>query len=133
MAEFLEGDKGRKANEGGYAKVNGDRGKRTYCGIAEAFWSTWPGWHTVNLHEPLKQGEIINDRELEGLVSAFYKREFWDKLKGDYINDQEMANQLYDSAINIGLKPAIELIQKTLNIPQTGKMDSTTLNMINLA
>ena len=46
---------------------------------------------------------------------AFYKANFWDKIKGDEIESQEVANALYDFAVNSGVKKAVEKIQQEIS------------------
>lgn len=131
MAEFLDAYKKSMKHEGGYAKVKGDNGGETYGGISRKYWPKWDGWEIVDKHKPLKNGEIINDTELESRKRRFYKREFWDKVQGDYITYQNAAFQIFDMAINSGPEAAVKIAQRDLGIPDTGKMDSTTLNLIN--
>jgi lysozyme family protein len=131
MADFLTAYKITAKNEGGYANVEGDRGGETYCGITRPNFPKWAGWVKVDAYKPLKNGQIVNDATLEDLVHSFYKQNFWDKVKGDDIINQESANGIYDFAVNAGYRKAIILAQRALQIKETGVMDSTTLDTIN--
>lgn len=64
-------------------------------------------------------------------AKVIYKRNYWDKIKGDELNNQQEANSIYDSAVNMGPGTAIKLAQKALNLPTTGVMDIVTLNKLN--
>lgn len=64
-------------------------------------------------------------------AEKIYKRLFWDAIKGDYINDQETANLLYDTAVNMGVKKAILLAQQNAGVAETGKMSMELLSALN--
>lgn len=131
MAEFLAAHKRTSLNEGGYAHVKGDRGGETYKGISRVHWPNWAGWAIVDKHKPLKHNAKIKDNELEVMVNMFYKRNFWDKVGGDSIDDQETAFKLYDFAVTSGQPMSIKQIQKVLGLTETGKIDSTLTAAIN--
>jgi lysozyme family protein len=111
--------------EGGYIlhNVQGDNGGQTYAGISRNKNKTWPGWDKVDLRE--------FDDELKIMVRDFYKVEIWDKISGDAIGSGEVAFQLYDFAINAGLKTAIKLCQKTIGIEQDGIFGKNTFKALN--
>mgnify|MGYP001254997201 CR=1 FL=1 len=131
MADFLKAYKITNNFEGGWNHVHGDRGGETYCGIARNFFPKWKGWAIVDSKKPLSHNAIIKDDTLHSLVMDFYKSEFWDKVKGDSIKSQLKANQIYDMAVNSGISTAVKIAQKTLGLPESGKMDLQTLNKLN--
>ncbi len=63
--------------EGGYHlhTVAGDRGGTTYAGIARSYHPDWAGWSKIDAG--------IFDAELTGMVRDFYRKKFWQQLKGD--------------------------------------------------
>ncbi|WP_289034878.1 glycosyl hydrolase 108 family protein, partial [uncultured Flavobacterium sp.] len=71
------------------------------------------------------------DQELESQVNFFYKRNFWDKIAGDAIDDQETAFKLYDLAVTSGQPKSIEQIQGVLGLPKTGKITAALIEAIN--
>jgi len=99
--------------EGGYANVAGDNGGETYAGITRKNFPHWKGWGIVDRRKPLKNGAIISDSALEGLIHDFYKTEFWDKIGGDNIEYQELADQLYDQAVNGGVPSALKILKQS--------------------
>lgn len=131
MAEFLAAHRKTAVSEGGYANVSGDRGGETYKGIARNFWPKWAGWVIVDKHKPLKHNAKIKDTELESLVNQFYKRNFWDVLSGDAIDDQETAYKLYDFGVTSGQPRSVTQIQKVLGLPETGKITAALIAAIN--
>jgi lysozyme family protein len=151
MADFLTAYKRTSRYEGGYANDAADRGGETYKGIARKMHPNWQGWVIIDAykkdHGQLKRGAIINDPRLDDMVIEFYRREFWNKVRGDDVKDQDLANMLYDDAVNTGPKPAIKKLQtaafaltgadaeKALAAKQAGisfgEMDAMTLKKIN--
>ncbi|MCP4746894.1 MAG: N-acetylmuramidase, partial [Desulfobacteraceae bacterium] len=91
-------------NEGGYKlhRVSGDRGGLTYAGISRKYHPNWPGWSYID------NGEIDN-ADLTGQVKQFYRRQFWEKIKGDEIREQTIVFSLFDFAANAGCRTAIKL------------------------
>lgn len=101
-----------------------DNGGATYRGVAFQFWQddaiAKQIIAIVTAYKP-RRGEIINNPKLENLVIAFYKLNFWDKIKGDFISNQTLANFVYDFSVNTG--SGIRLINKAI----TGKDGATIL------
>ena len=113
MTNFKEAWIMTAENEGGYANIPGDHGGETYMGIARNFFPKWSGWAVVDKHKPLKSNQFIHDVELNALVEQFYKDNFWNPIKGDLIEDQDLANQAFDMAVNAGVGTAINLLKES--------------------
>jgi lysozyme family protein len=131
MAEFLNAYKRTSAYEGGYT----DKPNMTYKGIDRKYWPNWEGWATIDAiqnAEPLHQGEFIDSTQLESMVRTFFKKEFWNKINGDKIDSQEVAEYLYDWYVNAGGN-AIKGLQKALKIKNDGVFGSGTLDAVNKA
>lgn len=62
-----------------------------------------------------------------------YKKGYWDKIKGDSIQSQEVAEILADWVWMSGTVTPTKKVQKVLGIPQTGRFDSFTLARVNKA
>ena len=54
-----------------------------------------------------------------------------DKIKGDLIESQEVANALYDFAVNSGVSKAVKSIQEILGIAVDGNLGAKTIAAIN--
>jgi lysozyme family protein len=150
MANFDIADKLTSKAEGGYANDPDDRGGETWKGIARKMHPEWEGWALVDWYKKDPRfPEIMNTSvRLELLRKDFYKKNFWDQIKGDELFFQEIANQIYDDAVNTNYGPAIKKAQNSAfgladdpkerdymikNIGITyGKMDILTLKKINL-
>lgn len=52
----------------------------------------------------------------EDQAKAIYKRDYWDKVKGDQIADQQMAESIFDTAVNMGPRTAARLAQVAADI-----------------
>lgn len=128
MAKYLPAQKKTGGNEGGFANVPGDNGGVTYCGITYKNYHDWPYWPQV-FAAKLKNGDILP--ELAQPVLDFYKKEFWDKVHGDEIQDQEIAEQLYDMAVNAGIAAAARIAQETCGVEQTGKFSTDLISRLN--
>jgi lysozyme family protein len=79
----------------------------TIFGIDRKYWPVWEGWKIV---DDLKKDNNINSLKIDNnfiqLVKEFYKKNFWDQIDGDIIYNQNIANIIFDSAVNSGVKLA---------------------------
>ena len=123
MADFKIAEKITAGNEGGYANDPNDRGKRTLNGISQVFWPNWEGWPRLMaiiklVGEDAKKinAEVNKDAELLRMISAFYKKEFWDVNSLDHVKSQSIANEMYDTGVNMGKAVAAKFLQEALNL-----------------
>ncbi len=126
MADYNKAYEKMIHNEGGYKlhSVHGDRGGQTYAGIARNYHPNWPGWRYIDNND-------IDNPIITKQVRLFYKDNFWDKIKGDQIEDQTVADTLFDFAVNAGYRTAIKLAQLVLNTTPDGIVGPQTLEKIN--
>lgn len=115
-------------NEGGYANNKADKGGETFAGIARKFWPNWLGWRFIDQFKAdytkaktkLTLAQWVNASaksvpQLLELISTFYKSNFWDINKLDLINDQQLANTIYDFSVNSGEERAADFMQTACN------------------
>ena len=123
MADFLQAFESMIRNEGGYKlhSVEGDRGGMTYAGIARNFHPNWPGWAAIDAGD-------IPDTEL---VRQFYRMNFWTPVRGDNINSQEVARNVFDFAVNAGVATSVRLAQIVVGATPDGKIGPKTLTALN--
>jgi len=122
MADFERAFEKTAAIEGGYVCDPEDAGGETYKGISRRFNPFWKGW--VRIDEIKKTGgketelarNLDQDRGLQEEVLLFYKQAYWDKFWGDEIWVQEIAEELFDTAVNMGVRRAVGFLQKGLNL-----------------
>lgn len=134
MASFNIARELTGVNEGGYKIDADDTGDWTsgVKGHGELIGTKY-GISAPVLSDYLKRPATITDMNdlTQDIASLIYKRNYWDKIKGDEINNQQEANSIYDSAVNMGVATAIKLAQQSLNVSKTGVMDIATLNALN--
>lgn len=133
MANFIQAFQKTITNEGGYVNDPDDPGGETYKGIARKMHSKWEGWTTVDL---LKRqagfpGNIEQDAEIREQVGMFYLVNFWNKIKGDEINNQEIAESIFDFAVNAGASTSAALAQLVVKTKTDGVIGPQTIDAIN--
>jgi lysozyme family protein len=118
----------------GYVNDKDDSGGETIGGIAFNFWPEWGGWPIIHSAKKLHgfPGNLVGNMQLYGLLLDFYKKNFWDKIGGDFIASQTIGNNLVDSAVNEGIKPAIKRAQSIVLLAQTGIVTPELVTKLNL-
>jgi len=117
MANFNDAIVKTLAKEGGakFTDVPDDKGGATKYGISQ---TAYPNVDIRNLTE--QQARDI------------YKRDYWDRVRGDDVSSQLIAENLFDIAVNMGVRTASRLAQTTLDIkPADGIIGSASLGVIN--
>lgn len=132
MSDFKTALKIALSHEGGYANVAGDKGQETYRGISRKNWPNWRGWTIIDKAKPLKHGQILKDKCLADLVEVFYYEHFWKPIQGDRINDQRIADFLFDFYVHSDYH-AIKAIQRIVKVKDDGIIGAQTLAAINAA
>lgn len=134
MAQFLISYKKTSKIEGGYTDEHDDKGNWTGGAIGVGLLiGTNFGISAPVLAKFLGRTPSVSDMKnlSEEIVLAIYKQNYWDKMRGDEIINQDIADSIYDSCVNMGCPEAIKLAQKAAKLKDTGKMDDITLNRIN--
>jgi lysozyme family protein len=67
----------------------------------------------------------------EDQAKAIYKRDYWDKVSGDALKSQAVAENIFDTAVNMGPTTATKLVQMTVDIDIDGKFGPGTLMAVN--
>lgn len=126
MADLVPAFERMIQNEGGFKLVNvqADRGGQTYAGIARNFHPSWPGWRHIDA------GDLQNP-SLSALVRDFYRTQFWEKMAGDRIASQIVAESLFDFAVNAGVATAAKLAQLVVGTLPDGQIGPATLGKLN--
>jgi lysozyme family protein len=138
MANFNEALHLTAINEGGYSNSKDDHGGETYAGIARKFWPNWQGWSHIDLIKKDYGTSNINmhakkDVVLQSLVQQFYKQNFWDVNKLDQVNNQQLADSIYDFGVNSGVERAADFLQQAAGVKQDGNIGAKTLEAVNSA
>jgi len=133
MAEFTPAYEKTLANEGGYSNDPRDHGGETYKGIARNMHPKWEGWAVI---DEIKANTNINqlahaldaDEELDLMVRDFYKLVFWDAMQLDQLTPQEIAEELFDTAVNQGIVVAVKHLQEALNLLNNNQKHYSDIN-----
>ncbi len=125
MAEFKPAFDKMIILEGGFVlhTVKGDRGGQTYAGIARNIHPKWEGWGKIDSDE--------YDSELTELVRRFYKKSFWDRIKGDDITSQIVADTIFSFAVNAGIKTSVKIMQRVIGATCDGVFGPKSLQFLN--
>jgi len=123
MAEFVPAFNHTVGVEGGYVNDPDDPGGETKYGISKR---SYPDLDIKNLD--------IND------ASVIYFKDFWKRLNLDQVNNQTIAAEVFDTAVNCGRFKAAEILQRSLNmvggypgkrLSVDGKIGPKTIQAIN--
>jgi lysozyme family protein len=114
-----------------WTKIDGDSGEETWSGISRKANPKWKGWAILDKISNKKNNQVITTTELEKLKRELYKANYWDTVWGDKIKVQEVANDLYDTAVNMGVGTSIKLAQRQFKMTETSKMNDVLLAKLN--
>jgi len=110
MANFNEAFNKTMGHEGGYVNDPDDVGGETYRGIARRYHPHWPGWNLIDDMKP-----NIDNVALDQYVRDFYEDHYWDVNRLDDFDDQDVANEMFDTGVNMGVGRAGRFLQECLN------------------
>lgn len=125
MADFNPAFQKVLRDEGGFklTDIPGDRGGMTYAGIARNANPDWPGWNLVDHKE---FGEVLTD-----MVRKFYKSGYWDRIRGDDIANQSVAENIFNFGVNTGVGVAAKLAQLIVGVAPDGTIGQKTVEKLN--
>lgn len=101
-------------HEGGYVNDPKDPGGETKYGISKR---QYPDLDIRNL-----------DTQAAGRI---YRRDYWEKIRGDDIKPQGVAENLFDFAVNAGVPRAVRTVQRIVDVEVDGRLGPKTLRAIN--
>jgi lysozyme family protein len=104
-------------HEGGYANDPDDVGGETYKGVARNYHPNWSGWSIIDASKGSDtfEEDLKNNAELQDSVKNFYKVNFWDVNLLDNFVSQNIANEMFDTGVNMGVTRAAKFLQRALN------------------
>lgn len=143
MANFNIAYKITKKREGGYNNDSDDIGGETFKGIARNYNPSWRGWRIIDnaKTETSFPKNLSNRLDLDKLVKSFYKSRYWDVNLLDACPSQNIANEMFDTGVNMGVSRAAKFLQRALNrlnkngliypdLVEDGKMGPNTLRAL---
>ena len=133
MADFTKAFQLMIAHEGGYVNDPDDPGGETYKGVARKIHSKWTGWTTVDMLKRQSDfpANLDKDADLQEAVSDFYRLTFWDKMKGDDILDQQVAESIFDFGVNAGVGTSASLAQMVIGATTDGVIGPQSITSLN--
>lgn len=122
-------------NEGGYTDNPDDNGNWTggKKGIGKLVGTNY-GISAPVLMKHLQREPTVDDvKNISAkLVKNIYRFDYWNVIRGDELLRQNIANMLYDAAVNMGCKQAIILAQRAAGVKETGVMNKETVKTLNI-
>ncbi len=133
MAEFTTAFQMVIAHEGGYGNDPDDPGGETYKGVARKIFSKWDGWVKIDI---LKRqsgfpANLDKDVDLQQDVVDFYRVNFWDRMSGDNISNQQVAESIFDFGVNAGVGTSASLAQMVVQAEPDGVIGQQSIQALN--
>lgn len=109
--------------EGGYKLINvpDDKGGVTYAGITRRSNPDWPGWAYIDR----------SDTPPTELVRVHYRAEYWDKIAGDALTDDAVAEAMFRFGVVAGPSVSVKVAQLVAGVAPDGVMGPKSLAAIN--
>jgi len=107
-------------HEGGYVNNPKDPGGMTNLGVTKKVWEEYVG-HSVD--ENIMRG-LTPD-----MVQPLYKKNYWDRIKGDQLPDG-VDYAAYDLAVNSGVGRAAKYLQQIAGVPADGMIGPKSIEAI---
>ena len=122
MAQFKPAFDKTLIAEGRWSDQIDDPGGETMNGVSRVFFPSWSGWAFVDSIkvDGAPQFDKLTPAQktsLDTAVEEFYRKNFWNRIQGDRIPDslQAIAEELFDTAVNMGVNVSIIFLQEALN------------------
>lgn len=121
-------------HEGNYSNNHDDAGKETYAGISRKANPRWRGWVIIDSLKPFHHKKKLykENEELREAIYELYNENYYLPLKLDSFDNEELAIQLFDFAVNAGVKQAVKTLQRILQINADGLVGRQTINTANV-
>lgn len=131
--EFKEAYKKTVANEGYLSNHKDDKGGMTWKGIARNMHPNWAGWKEIDkiLNNGGKVVDIKVNSYIEKLVQDFYYLQFWRPLRAQEIIKPIVRNKIFDTAVNVGIKNAVKIYQRSMLLEDNGAVTNDFINAMN--
>jgi lysozyme family protein len=126
MANFLIAFNQTMQTEGGYNPGVGEA--ETYAGVDRSKNAGWNGWPIIDQIKQANPGASVPalntlfmaNAALQADVQQFYAVNYWNPLLLDQVNDQQVANGLFDCSVNPCIITASTAAQIACNVVKHG-------------
>lgn len=131
MANFLIAYNNILQVEGGYVNDPDDPGGETYKGISRRFNPAWSGWKFIDKMKKLSNfPKSLNSSDtLYAMTQIFFKENYWDIISLDKINNQFLAEEIYDISVNQSPRDAAKSAQRAVNIVNQNEKPYNDINV----
>ena len=123
--------------EGGYSNNPADTGGETFKGVSRNNNPNWSGWAIIDAikatNPPNLNMALNQDSDLLQKIMDFYQVNYWDVNRTGEINNQQIANQVFDTAVNCGTGTAAKFLQEAAGVTADRLIGSITLTTVNAA
>ncbi len=134
------GEEGYYVSQEYWRSHGNTRSGETYMGIDRKANPTWEGWKIIDAYKkangtPKWNFRFPKELGLEELVKKKAKKDYWDTVKGDDINNQEVAQHMFEQVW--GGYGGVKRMQAAINtisskqLPLTGNVGNDTLGLLN--
>jgi lysozyme family protein len=110
-----------------------DAGGETYAGLTRKADPSWGGWKIIDQYKKKPNFpsnlSAVKSQLLE-LAKPFYRSKYWDKVWGDKIQDQRIANDMFNTYVLTGTA-SIKLQNRQFGFTEKTVMDDQLLNKLN--
>lgn len=110
-----------------------DNGGETYAGLTRKADPSWGGWKIIDQYKKKPNFpsnlKAVQPQLLE-LARPFYRSKYWDKVWGDKIENQKIANDMFNTYVLTGTA-SIKLQNRQFGFAEKTVMDDQLLNKLN--
>lgn len=128
MADFSKALAKVLRKEGGYVNDPDDKGGETYKGISRRAHPKNRIWEIIDKYKKDYGGvnatfkkKLDKDEELKNAINVIYKQTYWNVFKLDLMLNQQLAEQIFDDAVNRGVASACKLLCNLLGLLSSSK------------
>ena len=131
MADFSKVFSASSAAGSGYAAIS--EGAEIYRGIDRRFHPAWDGWPIVDAlkfaasDENELQSTLAQNKKLGEKARNWFKQMYWDRFSGDLVPNQEVAAELFEASVELGVGRAVNCLQKSLNLLNAGRSEQACI------
>lgn len=137
MADFSKALAKVLRKEGGYVNDPDDKGGETYKGISRRAHPKNRIWAIIDKYKEVCGGvnatfkkKLDKDEELKNAINVIYKQNYWNVFKLDLMLNQQLAEQIFDDAVNRGVAGACKLLCGLLGLPSYSKPTDKLLEQL---
>ena len=133
MADFTTAQQYVQVAEGGYSRDTNDSGNYNNFDKSTAFVGTKFGVSAPTLSAYLGRPATAEDMLALTYETALaiYKKNYWDELTLDSVNNQSISGLIYDGSINQGVGAMSRVVSNVLGINATLPFSQDTISAIN--